>query len=142
MTLEEIRAQFLNYEERRTTLKLLCLELLQNKEELVEWNRLHEGSYREVLLETSVLDRALPDLYSLVQSDEQLAKDLLVLRREARLINSWISKVAAKFDPFDHHGSRQMATWIRNDIQGKTAYLLPLIDRVLATLETRFQIRV
>jgi hypothetical protein len=88
MTLEEIRTQFMNYEERREKIKLLLLELIDNKDQLSSFLNVPEGQYSLITLDASVLDRLLVDIYSVVQRNADLVNTLLTLRRQIRVCNA------------------------------------------------------
>ncbi len=137
MSYDEIREQFLRYEERREKVKLLLIELLFNREALQEMAMVSEGAYSLVTLDSSVLDRLLVDTYSVVQSEPRLIQILLTLRRSIRIIN-------AKTQIF----FTQMALPLNNqsalvEAQGRylndrAAFLLPLIREAIETLKARF----
>ena len=137
MTLEEIRAQFLRYEERRDRIKLLLIELLMNKEELDEIAKVDEGKYSLVTLDSSVLDRLLVDTYSLIQDEPNLVKILLALRSQIRVCNAktriFFSQMAMPLS-----NQEQIARSHNTFMKEKAALLVPLIDRALGLIETRF----
>src|SRR5207245_1907929 len=139
MTLEEIRSQFLNYEERREKLKLLYIELLNNKEQLATSANVADGSYSLVTLDSSVIDRLLVDVYSIILEDTALVRALLTLRQQIRVINTraniFFSQMALSYTP---ESKRQMANEHTAFLRQRSEIMAPLIDEALQTLETRF----
>lgn len=83
MSLEEVRAEFMQYEERRERLKLLVVELATNLEIVRSYQSLfHEQTFEP--LSSTVLDRMLVDAYSLIQADADLLRTLIQIQREIR----------------------------------------------------------
>ena len=112
MTYEEIREQFLGYEERRDKLKLLFLELILNREHLQEMSASKEDEYSLLTLDSGVLDRLLVDAYSVVKADDRLIQILLTLRTNIRVMNTksqifWLFRHSGGNEPGPHRGTGQ-----------------------------------
>ncbi len=139
MTLEEIRAQFMNYEERREKLKLLLIELDLNREHLEAFRGVGENEYSLVTLDSSVLDRLLVDVYSLIQTEVRLVRILVTLRAQIRVINAktsiFFSQMALPLTK-----SAQFAQEHNSFMEEKADSLIPLIKEAAETLESRFNI--
>ena len=91
MTFSEVRAQFMNYQERRDLLKMLFIELVENAAilpEIARYALTKGGTFSLHTLDTAVLDRLLPDVYSLIQHDQQLVTILLNIRRQMRVVKN------------------------------------------------------
>lgn len=87
MTRTEIEAQFLQFEERRSRLKQLALELDYN------FTLLHAAPYiRDEpnldVFETTAIDALLVDAYSLIQDHAHLVQELQGLRRQLRQLRT------------------------------------------------------
>ncbi len=143
MTLEEIRNQFMNYEERRSLLKLLFIELIENKALLHSVKGVTLGRYPLRTLDSSVLDRLLVDLYSVVQDDPELIKLLLAVRRDIRACNVhtqiFFSQMGQTFSGLN--AKVQMADEHTEFMRDRADHLIPLFDRAISILQSRFSLR-
>lgn len=146
MTIEEIRAQFMNYEERRERVKLLAIELFENQQQLSEISNVDEGRYSLITLDSAVLDRLLVDSYSVIQDDPDLIKLLFGLRRAIRIckVKSNIFYSQMQMAPYlADEGQAQALTANHNKFMTeKASVLIPLIDRALRIIEERFGFRI
>ena len=142
MTLEEIRNQFMNYEERRSLLKLLFIELLENKAVLHSIKRVTLGRYPLRTLDSSVLDRLLVDLYSVVQNDAELMKLLLAVRRDIRACNAQTQIFFSQMgQTFSGLGAKvEMADEHTEFMRDRADHLIPLLDRAIDILQSRFNL--
>jgi len=142
MTLEETRAEFMHYEEKREKLKLLFIELVANKEQLAKITGVKPGETTLITLDSSVLERLLVDLYSIIQDDSQLVKILLELREHIRICNARTqilhTQLALSYGPGD---KARMAQEHREFMKEEAQYVVPRIERALATLQQRFGLR-
>lgn len=141
MTLEEIRAEFMHYEERREKLKLLFIELAANKNQLSQI-----GGAQDALplltLDSSVLERLLVDLYSILQDDRELIRILLNLREQIRVCNSKIQLLFSRMAlSYSQSAKQEMVREHNAFMKEKAASLNPQIDRALRVLEERFGLR-
>ncbi|MFC0429433.1 helix-turn-helix domain-containing protein [Kutzneria buriramensis] len=140
MSLEEIRAQFRNYEEMRDKLKLLFIELVQNREVLQEVAHVDLGTYSLQTLDNDVLDRLLVDVYSLIQDDVELTRALLLIRQQIRAANSktqiffrQLSIPSVSYDNLIVNHLKFM--------QAVEAVLLPAIEQAVYILKERYGLR-
>lgn len=141
MTLEEIRAEFMNYEERREKLKLLFIELAANKNQLSQIGEAQDD-LPLLTLDSAVLERLLVDLYSILQGDRELVRILLNLREQIRVCNSKIQLLFSRMALSYSHGDKQKMVREHNAfMKQKAAFLNPQIDRALRVLEERFGLR-
>jgi len=142
MSYEQIRDSFLRYEERRTKIKLLFVELLNLEGEvkgtLVATTQ--PPQYSLVTLDTAVLNSLLPDVYSMIHEDSQLVRDLLSIRRVANIMNTKIRTFHSQMS-LPMTGKDQMVIEHNRDIEGRTAVILPLVDRVLKKLEQSYSLK-
>lgn len=83
MTLEEVRTEFMGYEERREKLKLLVLELATNLRIIEDYTTQEPRGAFEVP-SCTVLDRVLVDAYSIIQRDAELLRHLVEVQRGVR----------------------------------------------------------
>ncbi len=142
MTLEEIRAEFMHYEERREKLKLLFIELVTNKDQLLKITGVKPGQTTLITLDSSVLDRLLVDLYSIIQDDSQLVKTLLELREHIRICKAKTQILHTQLALSYGGGTKaHMAQEHRDFIKVEAGYMVPRIERALATLQERFGLR-
>ncbi len=143
MSYEQIRDSFLRYEERRTKVKLLFVELVNLqadvKATLISPDRASQ-EYSLTTLETGVVNSLLPDIYSMIHEDEELVSDLLMIRRAANIMNTKIrgfhSQMALPIMPKEPIMIRH-----NQDLQGRIDAVLPIIDRVLKKLEDRYSLK-
>jgi hypothetical protein len=141
MTLDEIREQFLRYEERRDKLKLLFIELLVNREDFETASKI-EGSdqYSLITFDSTVLDRLLVDTYSVIQGESQLIRILLTLRRRIRLANAkariFFGQMALPLS------DKNQIVALHNQYMKECAdFLLLLIEEAITILEDRFALK-
>lgn len=143
MTFSEVRAQFMNYQERRDLLKMLFVELVENAAVLPEIAK-HAltagGPYSLYTLDTAVIDRLLPDVYSLIQHDQQLVTTLLNLRRQMRLANTrarlFFARVALPLTEKD-----KLIDEYNAYMRGAADRITPLLMASMRILEERFDLR-
>ncbi|OAI49027.1 hypothetical protein AYO44_01090 [Planctomycetaceae bacterium SCGC AG-212-F19] len=137
MTHEEIRGQFLRYEERRDKLKLLFLELLLNQEALEGYDKQGPNSYTLVTLETSTLDRLLVDTYSLIQDHRDLVAILLFLRGQVTVVKNeariFFAQIAM---PLTNHGP--LVEGHNAFLRKKASELLPVVRKGIEMLTANF----
>lgn len=143
MSLEEIRAEFGRYEERREKLKALFLELLHDRDGLMEIGH-HEGTYGQgsyliIRLDTAVLDRLLVDSYSEIFSIPELARTLFDLRRGLRTINSIAEQsLARQSNPnVAYKAGGEFVEFTRDKVDPA----IKLIDRATGLLEKSFGLK-
>jgi schlafen family protein len=140
MSLEEIRAQFMNYEERRDKLKLLYLEMLMNRQEIDGISENRVGHNTLPLVDTAVLDRVLVDVYSVIQEDRELVQLLLELRGRINAIRVRTTRFLAEVTPplaDTGRAERMYASWLQSNVPGLEAS----IDRALHVLQDRFDLQ-
>src|SRR5438034_404633 len=73
MSYEQVRDGFLRYEERRTKVKLLLLELLTLEGD-AKGTIVQAPGYSLATLDTTVMNSILPDVYDMIQDDADLVK--------------------------------------------------------------------
>jgi hypothetical protein len=139
MSIDEIRAQFMNYEERRSRLKLLLIELISNKELLSGYLDVKEGHYSLVRLDEGVLDSLLVDTYSVIQDDVELVRNLISLRIHIRTINAKIqiffSQIALPTTGRDQLLAEQNAF-----LKERASFLLPIVEGCIRKLQDRYSL--
>ncbi|MCI0459625.1 MAG: ATP-binding protein [Gemmataceae bacterium] len=143
MTVSEIRAQFMNYQERRDLLKMLFIELVENAAilpEIAKHALTAGGGYSLHTLDTAVLDRLLPDVYSLIQHDQQLVTTLMHVRREIRLVNTrarlFFNQVALPLT-----GKSKIIDEYNAYMRSAADRITPLLTFSMRILEERFQLQ-
>lgn len=139
MSIEEVRAEFMQYEERRERLKLLVIELATNLDIV---SARHEGPAME-LFETptnTVLDRMLVDAYSLIQSDAELLRTLVDVQREIRKSAASTALLHARMAGSDgvHETPDSMLVDHKKMLWGAHARLRVLLDSALKILGERY----
>ena len=143
MSYEQIRDSFLRYEERRTKVKLLFVELV-NLEADVKATVISPGrasqEYSLTTLDTAVLNSLLPDVYSMIHEDEQLVVDLLLIRRATNIMNNKIRSFHSQM-ALPLIGKDQIVGAHNQDIEGRVIAVLPIIDRVLKKLEGEYDLK-
>jgi len=95
MTIEEVRAEMMQYEERRERLKLLVVELATNYE-IVHSYQSQTGQQPFETPSSAILDHLLVDAYSLIQRDADLLRDLVQIQREIRKSSTRTSLLYAR----------------------------------------------
>ncbi|MGA9149363.1 MAG: ATP-binding protein [Candidatus Nitrosopolaris sp.] len=100
MNYNEVKGEFLAYEERRYKLDLFFIEIINNlkiAEKMVEHtnkNRDPKESYLHfspLKFETDLMNNLLPDIFGIIQTDQGLAKDISTLRLQMGPVNTKIS---------------------------------------------------
>jgi hypothetical protein len=142
MTLEEIRAEFMRYEERREKIKLLFIELVENKEVLQQTASVADGKYSLLVLDTAMLDRLVVDLYTIIQDVPDLMQTLSKIRRKIGALKTetsiFMSQMALSYGPED---KKEMATSHRDFAKAVLQEIGPDMDKAIAALEKRFGLK-
>jgi hypothetical protein len=141
MSIEEVRAEFMQYEERRERLKLLVIELATNRD--IVGTLVEQPSCDSFETPTStVLDRMLVDAYSLLQVDVELLRTLIEVQREVRKSVARTTLLHARMAGSD--GFRETPDSKLMDHQkklwGDHARLRVLLDSALSILAERYQL--
>jgi len=143
MSYQGIKEGFLRYEERRHKMKLLYVELLSistdaNATIIVPARR--SMDYSMVTLEASSLTSLLTDVYSMIQDDSKLVQDLLEIRRIVSVINN---QIRAFFSSIILPTTNQAGKIHSHNqaLDTRVNILLPLINRVLRKLESRYGLK-
>lgn len=141
MSIEEVRAEFMQYEERRERLKLLVVELATN----LDIVGTYEDQPRSDVLETptsTVLDRMLVDAYSLIQSDPELLGTLISIQREVRKTVARASLFYARMAAGDGvlKKSEDIISDFKRGLWGQQARLRILLESALRILGQRYQV--
>lgn len=139
MSIEEVRAEFMQYEERRERLKLLVVELATNVDIVSTYQE--QPTYD--LFETptsSVLDRMLVDAYSLIQSDIELLRTLIEIQREIRKCSARTALLHARMAGADGVIRRAESVLVehKKTLWGDHARLRTLLDVALKILGERY----
>ena len=131
----------MNYEERREKIKLLFLELIDNKEQLRSFLNVPEGQYSLITLDASVLDRLLVDIYSVLQRSDDLVNTLLTLRRQIRVCNAkttiFFSQMAMPLV-----NQKRIASEHNAFMKEKAEHLIPFIDDALGVIEAEYNLHI
>ncbi len=139
MTLEEVRAQIMDYEARRQQLRLLVIELLGIKQLLDLGLQARADQVPRTSADTALLDRLLVEVYPLIENHLDLIQHLYSLRSGLRLIlieqNMVLARVTAGPDT-----RPELVPTFRAFLTNWTGTLNAMIDFVLAALEERFGI--
>jgi len=140
MSLEEIRAEFIRYEERRDKLKLLYIELTAARDMLGQMASPGPGMYSLLTIESETLDRLLVDVFSLIHEDALLVKLLINLRTQFRVIGT---KQRMFFSQMSLPLSGKDVTTVQHNawIAEKATSTNPTISLALKLLEDRFKLR-
>jgi hypothetical protein len=88
MTLEEIRYQISNYEEKREKLALLLMDLSHKLRSLNEQARIGDWSYTGDIFSFELIDSIVAETYAILKSDVQSIGVLDTLRKELLLLNA------------------------------------------------------
>ncbi|MPZ07038.1 MAG: hypothetical protein GEU26_11600 [Nitrososphaeraceae archaeon] len=148
MNYQQVMEAFLHYEERRSKLNLLYIELLSNSiiaSEILRISnkQLDEAAngkerylpYSPLKFELTITSTLLPEVYSIIQNDRELTQSLFRLKLQLSTINSEIS-IYHSLDPerkefqYDTHNE-----YIRECID---EYSLPLMNNIMKTLELKY----
>jgi len=140
MSYEQIRDGFLRYEERRSKMKLLLVELVTLEGDAKATISPPPG-YSITPLDTTVINSILPDVYSMIQDDTALVKDLVQIRRMVSIMNSKIRELAAMMSHPEAWGMGPTIEAHNKDMESRNNVLLPTIDRVVQKIESRHNLR-
>jgi hypothetical protein len=150
MNYQQVKEAFLRYEERKSKLKLLYIEIFSNSiiahEILWTSNKVisHNYStgerflpYSPLKFEVTVMSALLPDVFSIIQEDNELLEILLRLRLQLSTINSEISVFHSLEPERMEFQSRTHNDYIRKNV---AEYALPLMDRIMQKMESRYRL--
>lgn len=87
MTLEEVRQQMLNLEEKREKLALLLIDLSHKKRSLAEQAAVADGRYTGDLFAFDIIDRVVVEAYSILRDDLNTIGVLDTMRKQLSLLN-------------------------------------------------------
>lgn len=140
MSYEQVRGGFLGYEERRYKMKLLYIELLSianDAQSTIISDEKADQQYSLITLDSTVLSSLLVDVYSLIQDDKALVRELLQIRQAVSVMNNQIRTFFSTIVL----PRMNMAEIIRSHneaIRGRAQTLTPMIGEALVRLETRY----
>ena len=140
MSYEQVRDGFLRYEERRTKVKLLLVELATLEDDAKAAIPTERG-YSLAMLDTTVINSILPDVYSMIQDDAQLVKDLSQIRRMTAMMNAKIREIAGIVVQKDAWPLGPILQPFRTDLESRVNVFLPTVERVIGKLEQRYNLK-
>ena len=140
MNYEQIRESFLQYEERRTKMKLLLVELVTLEGD-ARATIVRPPGYSVVTLDTTVINSILPDVFSMIQDDTDIVKDLVQIRRVVSVMNSRIRELAGLFGDPKAWGLGPYVEQHNKYMESHNNVLLPTIERVVKKLESKYDLK-
>lgn len=140
MSYEQVRDGFLRYEERRTKVKLLLVELATLDGD-AKATMATPPKYSLTTLDTSVMNSILPDVYSMIQDDNETVKDLVQIKRIVSRMNSKIRELSGLFGDPAAWGLGAYVEAHNREMESYNGVLLPTIDRVIRKLEARYNLK-
>ena len=87
------------------------------------------------------MNSILPDVYSMIQDDNELVKDLIQIRRIVSRMNSKIRELAGLYGDPAAWGLGPYVEAHNKEMESYNGVLLPTIDRVIEKLETRYNLK-
>jgi Putative DNA-binding domain len=150
MTHQQVKEYFLRYEERRSKLKLLYTEIFSNSiiaQEIIEVSNKEITSnshtqerflhYSPLRFEVTVISSILPDIFSIIQEDNEMLVFLLRLRLQLSTINSKINGFLM-LNPEDmEFQSSTHNEYIRKHL---TEFTIPLINIIMEKMESKYHL--
>jgi hypothetical protein len=88
MTLEEIRYQMNNYEEKRDKLALLLIDLHHKARSVSDQAAMPDGNYNGDVFSFEIIDRVVADAYAVLRADVNTFGALDTIRRQLMLLNA------------------------------------------------------
>lgn len=141
MSYEEIRMAFQHLEERREKIKLLYLELLLDREKLIELvvpDDQIRAAYPLVALDDSIINRLLVELYtSFFAGDNELVLMLYKIRSWAEIINNKAKIFFAEIS-LPMTGKESLVENYNLFLRDKVNLLRPFLERAINILESRY----
>ncbi len=139
MTLEEIRYQIHNYEEKRDKLTLLLIELELIKLTLIEQSNMGDGQYTGSKFSFEVIDKVLVETYSFLKEDLDTITRLGNLKRILMHLNFEKSKLLSMIAmSYDIKAKKQFTVDFRNQVLQNMPVIVTHIDYINNTLKDRF----
>jgi Putative DNA-binding domain len=148
MNYQQVKEAFLRYEERRSKLSLLYIELFSNSKIADEVLRISNKKiddgingkerflpYSPLKFEITAISTLLPEVYSIIQNDSQMTELLLRLRLQLGTINSEISMYHSLDPDRMEFQSDTHNEYIKKYI---AEYSLPLMNKIMKILESRY----
>ena len=87
MTLEEIRYQMNNYEEKREKLALLLIDLHNKLQSLRDQSAVADGHYTGDVFSFGIMDRVAADAFAILKAEVSIFRDLDNIKRRLTLLN-------------------------------------------------------
>lgn len=141
MTLEEIRAVFLDYEGRRQQLALLAAELFSMQLDLQSLRSIDNGGVPVIRPDANLLNRLLPDVYPLLAGDGEILGLLLSIRGLVKITAGeeelFLGRIAARHEPNPElwYGHRML-------MRRRAESGIPIIDATLRLLSERYGVTI
>lgn len=137
MSRTEIEAQFMQFEERRSKLKQLAMELDYN------FTLLHAAPYVKDepnldVFETAAIDALLVDAYSLIQAYPQLVQELQGLRRQFQQLRTRRELFIAEMGRTPFPGRKDPIQTYNQHLAGRSRQIKESIQRAQALLKHHF----
>lgn len=151
MTYEEVKESFLRYEERRTKLKLLYIEILSNyiiAQEVARHTKEitpEDSEYVSISVytfDTTTMNSVLPDIYSIVQESSNFVQSLLRLRIQLNVLNSLISSGLFRINSQRQRSkaNRDANVFNLNLNTHLENYTLPLFKKIISHMKDTYQL--
>lgn len=139
MTLEEIRYQIHNYEEKRDKLTLLFMELEFVRSMIVEQSQKSIGQYHGANFSFEVIDKILVETYSFLKEDLDTITRLGNLKLTLMHLNFEKSKLLSMIAmSYDLESKKQFTVDFRNQVLQNMPAILSSIDYINKALKERF----
>jgi hypothetical protein len=142
MSYEQVREAFQRYDERRSKLNLLYLELLYNRK-IAERLSASANSprtnteYLSSYFDLTAMSDLLPEVYSVIWTDKSLVRDLFEVRMKVADVNSRIAMLDRKID---QDLRNRDITNHNESLRVDAPTIQRIIDRIIDVLESRFHL--
>ncbi len=153
MSYEQIKQEFLNYEERLNQINLLYIELLSNltiaenlEEDTSEETTPTDIGFRTPMyqFDTTVISSIIPKIFTLLSKDKSIIELLIRLRIQLEAENRGLHHYRLKmFNPQITRQNMKLNETINNIQVNMTLnkYIIPSLKKALARIEKEYQIK-
>ena len=137
MTLEEVRFQMLNYEEKREKLALLLMELHHILRSIEEQSKHPKFAFDGTMFRFDIIDRVIVEAYSIIKSEPTIIGVLDTLKKRLMLLNSRKEQLIATII-IPRRCLKAKRTGCENALKDSMSEVTGIADQIARTLMEKF----
>lgn len=141
MTLEEIRYQIHNYEEKKDKLTLILIELENIKNMIIHQSDLSDGEYNGETFNFDIIDKVVVETYSFLKEDLETITKLSEIKRYLSHLNSEKSKLLSMLVmSYKIEAKIQSINRYREQVKNSMPQMLEYINYINKSFNEKFEL--